>query len=522
VPLLAAPRVVSSVIPLSFRFRGWRGLTTCVVLMVAVGISTVAWTLSSSAVIPAGNLTPNPSFEGTSLAGWSSWQGTLSRVALSNAPDGSHVARITSAGSDYSLELDPAVVSTTAGVKYFASAEVEAASADAVGQPVQLTVRERNSGGSWVAQTSANATLGTSFRRLSVTATVKHSGDRLDLYVYVAGGSAFYADVVTLTTDTSTPTPTPTPTPAPGPISISNVPCTVTISGAQNTGACSGTFNPASGPTPSPTATSTPTATPTPKATSTPTPTPTPHTGAAPVVVILMENEEASSIVGNSSMPYLNGTLIPHSLLLTNYTAVSHPSLPNYDALTSGMTESCGDSCPANFTQNNIFNELHQAGISFASFDESMTSPCEYGNSGEYASKHNPEVYYTDIAGSVCNATDLPFSSLNFSHLPQFSFVTPNLISDMHDGSAAQGDAWLSANVPKFQASGATVIVVFDEGSTDIGGGGQVFADISGAGASTGKNSSAFNHYGLLHGILNHFGLGCVGASCSASAVSIP
>jgi hypothetical protein len=122
----------------------------------------------------------------------------------------------------------------------------------------------------------------------------------------------------------------------------------------------------------------------------------------------------------------------------------------------------------------------------------------------------------------VCNATDLPYSSVNFSHLPQFSFVTPNLIDDMHDGTAAQGDAWLKANVSKVQAAGATVIVVFDEGSTNTGGGGHVFADISGAGVTTGQNSSAFNHYGLLRGLLNHFGLGCVGASCSASAVQIP
>ena len=63
--------------------------------------------------------------------------------------------------------------------------------------------------------------------------------------------------------------------------------------------------------------------------------------GQVPVIdrvfIITMENQELSDIVGNSAAPYLN-SLIARYGLATNYTAVQHPSLPNYMALTGGDT----------------------------------------------------------------------------------------------------------------------------------------------------------------------------------------
>ena len=244
--------------------------------------------------------------------------------------------------------------------------------------------------------------------------------------------------------------------------------------------------------------------------------TPAAHFARAPIVEILMENLSYGSVVGNGAMPYVNDTLIPRSMLLTNYDAVAHPSLPNYDALTSGQTDGCGDSCPTDsFAQNSIFGELDVAGDQFGSFDESMPTSCDTSSTSSYVPRHNPEVYYTGLAGSICTSTDLPLTSFDFSSPPDFSFVTPNLIDDIHNGTPAQGDAWLSTYVPKFQAAGAIVIVVFDEGATSdsSGGGGHVFADISGAQITAGKSGISYDHYGLLHGLQNYFGFRASGAA---------
>jgi hypothetical protein len=135
------------------------------------------------------------------------------------------------------------VSSTTAGAVYYAGAYVAAATSSAVGKKAVLVVRERTSSGTTVAQTSSSTvTLGTAFQRLAVTATVRDSGDRLDMYLYQGGavsGDAFYADLVTLTTSAASSTSA---------AAINEAPCTVTIDGTQQTGTCSGTFTPKQAP----------------------------------------------------------------------------------------------------------------------------------------------------------------------------------------------------------------------------------------------------------------------------------
>ncbi len=59
------------------------------------------------------------------------------------------------------------------------------------------------------------------------------------------------------------------------------------------------------------------------------------------VVWIMLENV-GYPIVGSSSAPYFN-ELANECGLATNYLAVSHPSLPNYIALTSGSTQGISD-----------------------------------------------------------------------------------------------------------------------------------------------------------------------------------
>src|SRR5260370_8194047 len=102
-------------------------------------------------------------------------------------------------------------------------------------------------------------------------------------------------------------------------------------------------------------------ATPVPQDTTTPGPAPTPPPVPSPtttspkpliphfskVIVILMENEEYSSIIGDPSAPYIN-SLAAGGALATQYDAVSHPSLPNYLALTAGATLAvCTHTTPA-------------------------------------------------------------------------------------------------------------------------------------------------------------------------------
>ena len=110
---------------------------------------------------------------------------------------------------------------------------------------------------------------------------------------------------------------------------------------------------------------------------------------------IIFENKEASQVIGNASAPYFN-SLAQHYGRATNLTATSHPSLPNYLALTGGDTFGISSNCTTCFINTpNIADQVEAAGKSWKAYMESMPSPCFVGDSGgSYRQKHNPFIYY--------------------------------------------------------------------------------------------------------------------------------
>jgi phospholipase C len=205
-------------------------------------------------------------------------------------------------------------------------------------------------------------------------------------------------------------------------------------------------------------------------------------TSAAPayrhVIWIWMENHSFGDIIGNRSQaPYLN-SLATECGLATNYHVTTHPSLPNYLAATSGLAQArlpilsfadCNVSIICRTSARSIFGQ----GETWKAYQESMPSACDKSNFGEYAVRHDPPPYYTSLSG--CATRDVPYTQLatdlKNNALPAFSFITPNLVDDMHDGTIAQGDAWLARNLPAIVASapyraGTTVVfITWDEGS---------------------------------------------------------
>ncbi|HEY3927698.1 MAG TPA: hypothetical protein VGL89_04950, partial [Candidatus Koribacter sp.] len=71
------------------------------------------------------------------------------------------------------------------------------------------------------------------------------------------------------------------------------------------------------------------------------------------VVVVMEENHSYSSVIGSSSMPYLN-SLAKDYALATNYYANTHPSIGNYFELTTGQMITNNDSYTGTVTADNI------------------------------------------------------------------------------------------------------------------------------------------------------------------------
>ncbi len=114
---------------------------------------------------------------------------------------------------------------------------------------------------------------------------------------------------------------------------------------------------------------------------------------------------------------------------------------------------------------------------------ESMGAPCGVASSYPYEPKHDPFVYFDDINGwdgsrfqssARCDAHVVDYAQLDqdlaAGTVPTYAFITPNMIDDMHDGSIAEGDAWLARELPTILSSdafnnGGVLFLTWDEGT---------------------------------------------------------
>ena len=242
-----------------------------------------------------------------------------------------------------------------------------------------------------------------------------------------------------------------------------------------------------------------------------PTPFPPSQPTFSHVVVLVEENHSYSEVIGNTSMPYLNGLASQYGLAV-QYFANAHPSLPNYFMLTTGQTETADNNFSGTLTDDNVVKELNGAGKTWRCYAESLPSNGYLGgDSGPYIRHHNPFTYFSEVQSDSSQAANIvsftQFSTdLAAGTLPQYSFIVPDVNDDAHDGSLAQADSWLSANIaqlladPSFQTSGL-LIITFDEGDqSDINqGGGQIATLIVSSQAKQGYQSQTlYQHQSVL------------------------
>jgi phosphatidylinositol-3-phosphatase len=302
--------------------------------------------------------------------------------------------------------------------------------------------------------------------------------------------------------------------------------------------------------TPSATATPPASATATPSATATVTPTASasaafgPCAGsAAPatwdhVIWVVMENHSAGEVVGAAAAPY-ETSLAAQCATATAYHGVTHPSLPNYLALTGGSTFGVtDDNGPSSHpvAAASIFSQVAGSGRQWRSYEESMPSNCALSSSGNYAVRHNPAAYFTGITAD-CARWDVPMgttssgafaSDLASDSLPAFSFVTPNLCNDMHNCSVATGDAWLQQWLPvvfaspSYRAGRTAVFVTFDEDDSSAANTVPFIAVAPSIAAGT-ITAATFDHYSLVRTTEEMLGLApTLGSAAAASSMRAP
>src|SRR4051794_36926660 len=196
---------------------------------------------------------------------------------------------------------------------------------------------------------------------------------------------------------------------------------------------------------------------------------PPPITKVLPFVV---ENHSLTQM--QTSMPYVY-RLARKYAYADHYQAITHPSLPNYLAITSGGTQGVTDDAdPAAHPLGGqtVFDQALALGRTATIYADSMTSRCQLSNEGRYAVRHNPWTYFVD-GRAACQRHDVPVRRLaadtKAGRLPNAGMVIPDLVHDAHDAALGTADAWLKTQI-KLVRSGAdwksgrlAIVVTADE-----------------------------------------------------------
>lgn len=270
------------------------------------------------------------------------------------------------------------------------------------------------------------------------------------------------------------------------------------------------------------------------------------------VWIIVLENEGFDTTFGpNSLAPFLAKTLPSQGVMLNQYYATGHVSLDNYIAMISGQAatvqtrvdctfyddleltgitsdgQAIGTGCVYPRQIRTVADQLTAAGKSWKGYMEDMgknpareqatcgqplvtvngatqvalnqvdqTQGAEaFPGGDQYAARHNPFVYFHSLIDSgecalhVVNFNQLQQDLLYEPTTPHFSFITPNLCHDGHDGNGTtskckntvepgglvSADAFLKTTVPMIMSSAAykkdgLIIVTFDEAGLDFDG----------------------------------------------------
>ena len=257
-----------------------------------------------------------------------------------------------------------------------------------------------------------------------------------------------------------------------------------------------------------------------------------------------MENLDYSSALATPGL----ATLADRYALATRYYGVSHPSLPNYLAMTSGSTWGVTSDCTDCYVSApNLFDQLAAAHLSYGAYFEGMPSSCYLGPSAGvgYAGKHDPFRYYRDVRASrsLCSHLE-PYPRLAAllggpaAKVPRFVWVTPDLCDDGHDCPATTAAAWLTrfvASVTKSAAwrEGGALFVTWDEAEGDdaavvppgrvvpSGGGGRVMTLVVAPHLRRGLRVAVpYDHYSLLATVEDALGLPLLGRARTATPMA--
>ena len=181
------------------------------------------------------------------------------------------------------------------------------------------------------------------------------------------------------------------------------------------------------------------------------------------VFVIVMENHSYDAALQGA----YTATLANQAGVASNYHAITHPSVPNYLAITSGQTWGIDSDVYRVLPRQDLGDQLTAAHVSWRAYMEALGDGGCVNSSPPYDGDHNPFAYY----GGQCPNNVVPFEQLASdldTRATRFAWIGPDACHDQHNCSTSAGDAWLRQTVGMITSSkswvaGAVIFITWDE-----------------------------------------------------------
>jgi phospholipase C len=235
------------------------------------------------------------------------------------------------------------------------------------------------------------------------------------------------------------------------------------------------------------------------------------------VFLIVMENHSAQEALAG---PFAASLAAKYGVA-NNYHAITHPSVPNYLALTSGSTWGLSDDSYHSLPKRDLGTQLTSAGVTWRAYMEGLGDGGCLNSPLPYDPGHNPFAFY----GGACPSNVVPFSSFAgdlAGATPRFSWISPDRCHDTHDCPVATGDDWLKQTVGEITQSSAwkssgVLFITWDE--DDGSASNQVLTLVVAPGTPHRESNRAYDHYSMLATIERLMGVAPLGEAAHAKPI---
>lgn len=237
-------------------------------------------------------------------------------------------------------------------------------------------------------------------------------------------------------------------------------------------------------------------------------------------IVIVLENMDYRRVITD---PFIR-ELMAEGVSFSNFSAMRHPSYPNYLAMVGGETFGVTSDRQTTIHDRSIADLLEAKNLTWKNYAEDYPGNCflkkKFGKL--YRRKHVPFLSFRNIQKNPKRCANIVkadqfYIDARSNQLPNYAFISPNMENDGHDTNLPYASGFLQQFLtpilsdPAFM-KGTLIEITYDESKSKKDKKNKIFTVLIGPMVKKGLVIDAhYNHYNILKEVERNFELGTLG-----------